>query len=204
MDRPPWTDESRESGECASCGPGLSQRILTEESLTPKVKSFAVRYRVVPASYELCDILLLKHAKIKTTGTLPSPRLLSYHARHEPKGDSAHAPHPTHDAQQCLSYTVAHRQGRTQYGVNVMSRDGSIAVTARVLGVGHGLAHQVVHEVDPLLVLVDQAGDTLDAVTASQTADVVAEYFAVTLGAALAQSLATLSTSRHRELPSLF
>eukprot|EP00964_Phaeocystis_antarctica_P070228 scaffold42735_cov57-Phaeocystis_antarctica.AAC.3 len=43
---------------------------------------------------------------------------------------------------------------------------------------------------DPLLLVVDQAGDTLDATTASQTADrlggdldVVAEHFAVTLGA---------------------
>ena len=65
-------------------------------------------------------------------------------------------------------------------------------MTARVLGGGQGLTHQVIYEVVPCL-LVDQAGDTLDAATASQTTDrlgdaldVVAEHFAMTLDAALA------------------
>jgi hypothetical protein len=84
---------------------------------------------------------------------------------------------------------------------------GGDGLAARVLGVGHGIADDVLKEdlEDTAGLLVDQAGDTLDAATAGQTADgrlgdaldVVAEHFAVTLGAALAQSLASLSTSRH-------
>ena len=76
-----------------------------------------------------------------------------------------------------------------------------------VFGIGDSITDDVLKEdlEDTAGLLVDQAGDTLDAATAGQTADgrlgdaldVVAEHFAVTLGAALAQSLATLSTSRH-------
>eukprot|EP00964_Phaeocystis_antarctica_P156287 scaffold125875_cov63-Phaeocystis_antarctica.AAC.1 len=57
---------------------------------------------------------------------------------------------------------------------------------------------------DPLLLVVDQAGDTSDAATASQTADrlggdlgVVAEHFAVTLGDKDAPG-AALAELRHR------
>ena len=84
---------------------------------------------------------------------------------------------------------------------------GGDGLAARVLGVGHGVTDDVLKEdlEDTAGLLVDQAGDALDAATAGQTADgrlgdaldVVAEHFAVTLGAALAQSLASLSTSRH-------
>eukprot|EP00964_Phaeocystis_antarctica_P078729 scaffold48977_cov58-Phaeocystis_antarctica.AAC.2 len=58
-------------------------------------------------------------------------------------------------------------------GPDVHCRDGSIPVTARVLGVGHGLAPQVLEEdrVHARGLLVLDAGDTLDAATASQTAD---------------------------------
>lgn len=53
--------------------------------------------------------------------------------------------------------------------------------------------------------LVDQARDTLDATTASQTPDsrlgdaldVVAQHLPVPLGTTLAQSLASLATARH-------
>ncbi len=53
--------------------------------------------------------------------------------------------------------------------------------------------------------LVDEAGDALDTATAGQAADgrlgdaldVVAQGLAVTLGAALAESLASLAASRH-------
>ena len=76
-----------------------------------------------------------------------------------------------------------------------------------MLGVGDRVADHVLKEdlEDAAGLLVDQAGDALDAATASQAADgglgdaldVVAEHLAVTLGASLAQSLAALSTSRH-------
>ena len=53
--------------------------------------------------------------------------------------------------------------------------------------------------------LVDEAGDALDTATAGETADgglgdaldVVAKDLAVTLGAALSESLASFSTSGH-------
>ena len=55
--------------------------------------------------------------------------------------------------------------------------------------------------------LIDEARDALDATTASKTADsrlsdaldVVAEDLAMALGAALTETLATFSTSRHFE-----
>ena len=76
-----------------------------------------------------------------------------------------------------------------------------------VLRVGHGVTDDVLEEVlqDTTGLLVDEARDTLDTTTARKAADgrardtldVVAENLAVTLGAALAESLAALSTSRH-------
>ena len=56
-----------------------------------------------------------------------------------------------------------------------------------------------------LLVHVDEAGDAFDTATAGETADgglgdaldVVAKDLAVTLGAALSESLASFSTSGH-------
>ncbi|EJK66749.1 hypothetical protein THAOC_12297, partial [Thalassiosira oceanica] len=60
--------------------------------------------------------------------------------------------------------------------------------------------------------LVDETGDTLDTATTGETADgglgdaldVVAKDLAVALGAALSESLASLSSSRHGELVLLF
>ena len=79
-----------------------------------------------------------------------------------------------------------------------------------VLGVGHGVTDDVLEEdlEDTAGLLVDEAADALDAATASQTADrrlgdaldVVPKDLAVTLGAALAESLASFSTSRHDEI----
>jgi hypothetical protein len=76
-----------------------------------------------------------------------------------------------------------------------------------VLGVGDGVADHVLkeHLEHAAGLLVDEARDTLDASTASQAADgglgdaldVVAEHFAVTLGASLSESLASLATSGH-------
>merc|ERR1711966_326503 len=84
---------------------------------------------------------------------------------------------------------------------------GGDGLPASVLGVGHGITDHVLEEhlEHGAGLLVDQAGDALDATTASQTADgrlgdaldVVAEHLAVTLGAALSEPLASLSASRH-------
>ena len=78
-----------------------------------------------------------------------------------------------------------------------------------MLGVGHGIAHDVLKEdlEDTAGLLVDEAGDALDTTTASETADgrlrdtldVVAQHLAVAAGSALAESLASLSTSGHFE-----
>jgi len=84
---------------------------------------------------------------------------------------------------------------------------GGHGLAARVLGVGHGVTDDVLEEdlEDTAGLLVDEAADALDATTAGKTADgrlgdaldVVAQHLAVALRAALAESLAALSTSRH-------
>ncbi len=76
-----------------------------------------------------------------------------------------------------------------------------------VFGVGDGVTDDVLKEdlEDTAGLLVDQARDTLDSTTASQTADgglgdaldIVPEDLAVTLSASLSQTLASLATSSH-------
>ncbi len=76
-----------------------------------------------------------------------------------------------------------------------------------VLGVSDGVADHVLQEdlEDAASLLVDEAGDALDAAPARQAADgrlgdaldVVAEHLAVPLGAALAQALASLAATAH-------
>ena len=84
---------------------------------------------------------------------------------------------------------------------------GGDGLAAGVLGVGHGVADDVLEEdlEDAAGLVVDEAGDALDTTTASETADcglgdaldVIPENLAVTLGAALAESLSSFTTSRH-------
>ena len=76
-----------------------------------------------------------------------------------------------------------------------------------VLGVGDGIPDHVLEEhlEDTTGLLVDEAGDPLDSSPPRQTADgglgdaldVVPQHLAVTLGASLSQSLASLATSGH-------
>ena len=90
---------------------------------------------------------------------------------------------------------------------DVHGRDG---LAAGVLGVGDGVTDDVLEEdlEDAAGLLVDETGDTLDTATTGETADgglgdaldVVAKDLSVTLGAALSESLASLSSSRHDEL----
>jgi len=86
---------------------------------------------------------------------------------------------------------------------------GGHGLAARVLGVGHGVTDHVLEEdlEHAASLLVDEARDALDAATASQAADgrlgdaldVVTQNLAVTLGAAFAQTLASLATARHSD-----
>ena len=76
-----------------------------------------------------------------------------------------------------------------------------------MLGVGDGITDDILKEdlEDTTGLLVDQARDTLDTTTASQAADgglgdaldVVTQNLAVTLGASLSESLASLASSGH-------
>ena len=84
---------------------------------------------------------------------------------------------------------------------------GGDGLSASVLGVGHGIADDVLEEhlEDASGLFVDETGDALDTTTASETADrrlrdaldVVTENLAVTLGAALSESLTTFTSARH-------
>mmetsp|Transcript_5230 Transcript_5230/g.17365 ORF Transcript_5230/g.17365 Transcript_5230/m.17365 type:complete len:231 (+) Transcript_5230:171-863(+) len=84
---------------------------------------------------------------------------------------------------------------------------GGDGLAAGMLGVGDHVTDHVLkeHLEDTARLLVDEAGDALDATTAGQAADsrlgdaldVVAEHLAVALGAALSESLASLAASRH-------
>ena len=86
-------------------------------------------------------------------------------------------------------------------GVHDVKRGDGLA--ASVLSVGHGISDDVLKEdlEDTSGLLVDQAGDALDTASARQSADgglgdaldVVSEDLSVALGAALAESLATLA-----------
>ena len=76
-----------------------------------------------------------------------------------------------------------------------------------VLGVGHRVPHHVLqeHAQHRPHLLVDESGDPLDAAPPGQPSDgglgdaldVVPQHLAVTLGASLAESLASLATSSH-------
>ena len=82
--------------------------------------------------------------------------------------------------------------------------EGSDGLALGVLSVGNSVTDDTLEEglEDTAGLLVDHGGDTLDTTTASETTDsglgdtldVVTQNLAVTLGTALAETLATLST----------
>ena len=84
---------------------------------------------------------------------------------------------------------------------------GGDGLSASVLGVGHCITDDVLEEhlEDTAGLFVDETGDALDTTTASETADrrlrdaldVITEDLAVTLGAALSESLTTFTSARH-------
>ena len=87
---------------------------------------------------------------------------------------------------------------------DIEGRDG---LALGVLGVGDGITDDVLEEhlENTAGLLVDEAADALDTTTASETADgrlgnaldVVTQNLAVTLGTAFAQTLTSLSATRH-------
>ena len=87
---------------------------------------------------------------------------------------------------------------------------GSDGLPLCVFGVGDSIPDDVLEEhlQDTTGLLVDEPGDTLDSTTARQppdgglgdALDVVPQHLPVTLGASLAQSLASFTTSSHFEI----
>ena len=85
--------------------------------------------------------------------------------------------------------------------------EGGDGLAAGVLRVGHGVTDDVLQEhlEDTAGLLVDEARDTLDSSTTSQTPDgglgdsldVVTQHLPVALGATLSEAFASLSASRH-------
>ena len=86
---------------------------------------------------------------------------------------------------------------------------GGDSLPLGVFGVGDGIPDDVLKEdlEDTTGLLVDEARDTLDTTTASQTADgglgdtldVITQDLAMTLGASLSKSLSSFTTSGHVE-----
>ena len=84
---------------------------------------------------------------------------------------------------------------------------GGDGLSAGVLGVRDRIADHVLEEhlEDASGLFVDETGDALDTTTASETADrrlrdaldVVAQHLSVTLGATLAETFTSFSSSRH-------
>jgi hypothetical protein len=105
----------------------------------------------------------------------------------------------------CLSAESV--QGTTLPLQSVDNVHGSDGLPFGVLGVSDGIPDDVLKEdlEDSTGLLVDEARDTLDSSTASQTAngglgdalDVVTKDLAMTLGASLSESLASFASSGH-------
>ena len=87
---------------------------------------------------------------------------------------------------------------------------GCDSLSLGVLGVGNGITNDVFQEnlEDTTGFFVDQARDTLDTTTTSQTADsglcdtldVITKNFTMTLGATLSKTFTAFTASRHVEL----
>ena len=86
---------------------------------------------------------------------------------------------------------------------------GSDGLPLGVLGVGDSITDHVLkeHLQDTTGLLVDEARDTLDTTTTSQTADgglgdtldIITQHLAVPLGASLSETLSSLAASSHLE-----
>lgn len=106
-----------------------------------------------------------------------------------------------------MSLTAEAIQGAALPFESVHHIHGRDCLPLGVLGVSDGVTDHVLQEdlEDTAGLLVDQAGDTLDSAAASQTSnggfgdplDVVAENFAVTLGASFSESLSAFASAAH-------
>jgi hypothetical protein len=84
---------------------------------------------------------------------------------------------------------------------------GGDGLSLGVLGVSDGISDDILKEdlEDTAGLFVDEAGDTLDTTTASETAngglgdtlDVITQDFAMTFGASLSEALSSFAASRH-------
>ena len=84
---------------------------------------------------------------------------------------------------------------------------GGDSLPLGVLGVGDSITDDILKEYlkDTTGLLVDQARDSLHSTTTGETTDgglgdtldVITQYFAMTLGASLSQSLSSFTTARH-------
>ena len=105
----------------------------------------------------------------------------------------------------CLTSETVKGLSLTLEGVDDVH--GGDGLAAGVFGVGDRVANDVLEEdlEDSAGLFVDQTRETLDTTTTSQTADgglgdtldVIAKDLSVTLGASLAESLSSFSSSRH-------
>ena len=105
----------------------------------------------------------------------------------------------------CLTAETVQGTALTFEGVdNVHSSD---SLPLGVLGVGDGITDDVLkeHLQDTTGLFVDEARDTLDTSTTSQTTDsrlgdtldIITQHFAMTLSASLSEPLSSLATSSH-------
>jgi len=108
------------------------------------------------------------------------------------------------ESQHLLAEAVEGAAGALESVDDIESSDG---LALGVLAVGDGVTDDVLEEdlENTTGLLVDETRDTLHTTTTSETADhglgntldVIAKNLAVTLGAALAKTLATFTTARH-------
>ena len=106
-----------------------------------------------------------------------------------------------------VSLTSESVQGASLPLQSVDDIHGGDGLPLGVLGVGDGIPDDVLEEnlENSTGLLVDESGDTLDSTTTRQPSDgglgdaldVVSQHLPVTLGASLAQSLASFATSSH-------
>ena len=98
-------------------------------------------------------------------------------------------------------------QGSSLAFQSVHNIEGCDSLSFGVLGVGDSVTDDIFQEnlEDTSGFFVDQAGDTCDTASASQSSDcwlgdsldVITEYFSVTLCASLSKTLASFASTRH-------
>ena len=106
-----------------------------------------------------------------------------------------------------LDLTSESVEGTTLTLQSIDDIHGSDSLSLGVLGVSDGISDDIFKEdlEDTAGLFIDEAGDTLDTTTASETAngrlgdtlDVITQHFAMTLGASLSEALSSFAATRH-------